>query len=193
MRTMFDSTTPWEIPRDAEMVAGYVDGRYAWPQEWFDLFPDAVHVTISAIGAKVAHVGDVEVGCIWPPANAVPWVLRARAAGIDPTIYVNEMNDWVPTRAAFDLAGVPRPHWWVANYDGVVEIPAGSVAKQYAHPRDAGRAASAPLRAWETGKHYDASAVADHWPGVDPSRGGDSQLLLARRRLLVHAQHHLET
>lgn len=155
VRLMYDSTSPDDIPRDAEMVAYYVDGRYAWPQAWLDLFPDAVKVSISAIGAKTATVGDVEVGCIWPPTNAVDWVLRARADGYDPTIYVNERNDWGPTRAAFDARGVAQPHWWVANYDGRQTIPAGAVAKQYAHP---------PML---DNRHYDLSAVADHWPGVD--------------------------
>jgi hypothetical protein len=172
---MYDSTSPGDIPRDAEMVAGYVDGRYAWPQEWWDMFPNSVHVKISAIGAKTSPVGDVEVGCIWPPANAVPWVLRARADGYDPTIYVNEVNDWGPTRAAFQRAGVPEPHWWVANYDGREVIPAGAVAKQFAHPDDGDGVDEGPH---ETGKHYDESIVADFWPGVD---GEDDMALDAVR------------
>lgn len=163
-RTMFDSTTPWDIPRDAEMVAYYVDGLYAWPQAWLDLFPRAVKVGISAIGQKVAQVGDVEVGCIWPPANAVPWARRARAAGLDPTIYVNELNDWGPVRRAFQAAGEPEPHYWTARYNGVAEIPDGAVARQYKHPHDGDGVADKP---WETGKHYDESVVRDFWPGVD--------------------------
>src|SRR5687768_14431314 len=106
-RLMFDSTSPWDIPLDAEMVAYYVDGLYAWPQSWLDMFPNAVKVGISAIGRNTAVVGDVEVGCIWPPRNAVPWVQRARRDGYDPTIYVNELNDWGPTRQAFIDAGEP--------------------------------------------------------------------------------------
>lgn len=164
MRIMFDSTSPWDIPRDAAMIAYYVDGRYAWPQEWLDMFPDAVKVSISAIGVQVAHVGDVEVGCIWPPANAVPWVRRARAAGYDPTIYVNELNDWLPVRQAFWNAGEPEPHYWTARYNGIREIPPGAVARQFAHPHDGDGFANNP---WETGKHYDLSVVADYWPGVD--------------------------
>lgn len=164
-RTMYDSTNPDDIPHDAEMVAYYVDGIYAWPQEWIDRFPNAVKVSISAIGQRTAQVGDVEVGCIWPPANAVDWVLRARADGYDPTIYVNERNDWAPTRAAFDARGVAHPHWWVANYNGQQTIPAGAVAKQYAHP---------PM----IGKHYDLSVVADYWPGVDSTTESTGGLLM---------------
>lgn len=171
-RLMYDSTSPWDIPRDAKMVAYYVDGRYAWPREWLDLFPQAIKVSISAIGARTAQVGDVEVGCIWPPANAVPWVRRARADGYDPTIYVNELNDWLPVRQAFWAAGEPEPHYWVARYNGVREIPPGAVARQFAHPHDGDGVANNP---WETGAHYDLSIVADYWPGVDggaPGGGG---------------------
>ena len=172
MRTMHDSTTPWDIPRDAQMVAYYVDGLYAWPQAWLDMFPNAVKVSISAIGARTAQVGDVELGCIWPVGNAVDWVLRARADGYDPTIYVNEMNDWGPCRDAFRRRNVPEPHWWVANYDGSTRIPDGAVAHQYAHPRDGSGPADKP---WETGKHYDLSSVRDYWPGVDPKAPGGAE------------------
>jgi len=163
-RLMFDSTSPWDIPRDAEMVAYYVDGRYAWPQTWINMFPNAVKVPISAIGARTAPVGDVEVGCIWPPANAVPWVRRARADGFEPTIYVNELNDWPLVRKAFQDADEPEPIYWTARYNGVRQIPAGAVARQFAHPHDGDGVADKP---WETGKHYDLSVVADFWPGID--------------------------
>ncbi|HWO58981.1 MAG TPA: hypothetical protein VNO31_02910 [Umezawaea sp.] len=171
MRRMYDSVNAAAIPTDAEMVAGYVDGKFAWTAADWARFPNSVKVRISAIGAThLAEVFDVEVGCIWPPRNVVPLVVRARAAGIDPTVYVNQHNDWGPTKAAFDAAGVAHPHWWVANYDGVQSIPAGSIAKQYAHPGTVPGKSSGP---WETGKHYDLSVVADHWPGVDNQNGDD--------------------
>jgi len=166
MRTMYDSVNASAIPRSAEMVAGYVDGIYAWsPQDWAR-FPDAVKVRISAVGAThLAQVFDVEQGCIWPPERVVPLVVAARRAGIDPTVYVNERNDWGPTKAAFDRAGVAHPHWWLANYDGRADyVTPGAVARQYAHPHDGDGVADRP---WETGGHYDLSAVRDYWPGVD--------------------------
>jgi len=171
MRRMYDSVNAAAIPTDAEMVAGYVDGRFAWPAADWARFPKAVKVRISAIGAThLAEVFDVEEGCIWPPKSVIGLVERARASGIDPTVYVNQHNDWGPTRDAFNSAGVAHPHWWVASYDGVAEIPAGAVAKQYAHPGPVPGKSAGP---WETGKHYDLSAVADHWPGVDDSNGDD--------------------
>jgi len=93
----------------------------------------------------------------------VPLVVAARKLGIDPTVYVNERNDWGPTKAAFDAAGVAHPHWWVANYDGREDyIPSGAVARQYANE---------PM----VGFHADASAVIDHWPGVDGTFGNPSK------------------
>lgn len=168
-RLMYDSVNPFAIPKDAQMVLVYVDGIYAWSQAGRDRFKHAKQVTCSAIGAVSAHVGDVEPGCIWPPANAVPWVQRARRDGYDPTVYVNERNDWAPTREAFRRAGVPEPHWLVANYNGVREIPAGSVGRQYAHPSSPPGNPSGP---WHTAGHWDESWVADHWPGVDDKAPG---------------------
>lgn len=171
-RLMFDSVNPFAIPEHAQMVLVYVDGIYKWSQAGRDRFRHAKQVTCSAIGAVSAQVGDVEEGCIWPPANAVPWVQRARRDGFDPTIYVNETNDWGPTREAFRRAGVPEPHWWVANYNGVRAIPAGSVGRQYAHPSDP---PGNPTGPWHTAGHWDESWIADYWPGVDdraPGGGG---------------------
>jgi hypothetical protein len=156
---MYDSVRPGEIPADAEMVALYVDGKYAATAADWNRFTRAVKVRISAVGSNVnAHVFDVENGCIWPPAAVVPLVVAARKLGIDPTVYVNQNNDWEPTRRAFDAAGVAHPHWWVANYDNRKTVPAGAVAKQYADPGMPG-----------VGGHYDLSVVADFWPGVDGS------------------------
>jgi hypothetical protein len=65
-RVMYDSATQWEkIPVTAEMVAGYVDGEYAWPAEAWARFPRAAHVHISVIppgDAVRAGVLDVENG-----------------------------------------------------------------------------------------------------------------------------------
>lgn len=172
MRLMYDSVDADAIPADAEVVGGYVDGRYAWSVADWNRFPSATKVRISAVGTNInAHVFDVEVGCIWPPAKVVPLVVAARKLGIDPTVYVNERNDWGPTRAAFDAAGVAQPHYLVANYDGVrdpqtgkwtASVPAGAIGKQFAHP---------PM----IGIHVDLSYVADYWPGVDGTFGNPAK------------------
>ncbi len=153
---MYDSTTAADIPAGAQMVAGYVDGRYAWSSSDWARFPNAVHVRIAAApNTNEGHVLDVEQGAAAPDDLPV-WLTVRRAAGVDPSAYVNRSN-WQAARDACARAGVAEPHWWLAAYDGVAEIPAGTVAKQYAD------------EAMTTSPHghFDLSAVADFWPGVD--------------------------
>lgn len=64
-RTMYDSVDWQKIPANAKMVAGYVDGAFAWPAEAWARFPKAAHVRISVIppgDPKDAGVLDVESG-----------------------------------------------------------------------------------------------------------------------------------
>lgn len=165
LRTAYDSTNIYDIPTSAQMVGYYVDGIYAVSElEVRARFPNATLIGISAVGTNAGIVGDVEPGCM-DPTYAVQWVQWRRAAGFDPTIYCNQLHGWNPVRVAFQAAGVPPPHYWVANYDGVASIPAGAVAKQYANPT-------------LTGGHYDLSAVADSWPGVDGLFGGGGGTIL---------------
>jgi hypothetical protein len=161
LRTAYDSVNALAIPVSAEIVCGYVDGIYAWSAADWARFPDAVHVPISAIGTDRGIVGDVEQGCIWPPAAAVPWVRKRRDGGVDPTIYCNETYHWPLVKAAFTAAHVAQPHYWCSNYDGIAVLRPGQVARQYANPT-------------LTKHHYDLSVVADHWPGVDGLYTGGS-------------------
>lgn len=166
---MYDSTNPAAIPATAQLVGGYTDGIYGpafkaldrssvgWDAAAWARFPNSVHVLISAVGTDTGTVGDVEPGCM-TPAQGVHWTQMRRQAGVDPTIYCNQTYGWGPVRQAFKAAGVTEPHYWVANYDRVIVIPAGAVAKQYANPTLSGGA-------------YDLSVVADFWPGVD--NGGE--------------------
>lgn len=153
--TMYDADNPYDIPRDAKMVAGYIDGsRTTWRAEWWTWFPQAVLVTISAVGARWdADLFDVEPGCIWPPENVLPLVVTARSKGRWPAVYCNEKNHWAYIRNMFRTRGMEEPPYIVANYDGVAVIPAGAVGKQYKHPP-------------QIGKHYDLSVVKTSWkPG----------------------------
>jgi hypothetical protein len=70
-------------------------------------------------------------------------------------VYCGEAS-WDSVRAAFVAAGVPEPHYMIAHYDNVPTVPIGAVAKQYINDPT-------------SGGHYDLSAVADYWPGIDPA------------------------
>jgi hypothetical protein len=143
-----------------DLVAGYGDGLYAWSDaDWAHIAPGVIRIVIVVFATTNAGmILDCEPGnCT--PGESVDWVLMRRAEGVDPTVYCNEKNlttGWPAIRAAFQARGVPEPHYWVANYDGVVVVPAGAVGKQYADDT-------------MLGTRWDISVVADYWPGVDPT------------------------
>lgn len=150
MRTMYDAVTPTNIPRAAQMVAGYVDGKYAWTAAEWALFPHATKVRIAVFSStNDGHVLDVEPGCS-SPTSAPGWVVKRRAAGVDPSVYCN-LSTWPTVRTAFHNAGIAEPHWWIAAYPGIgAKLYPGTVGHQFANP--------GPV---------DVSIVADYWPGVD--------------------------
>lgn len=164
-RTMYDSTTAADIPLSAELVAGYIDGVYAWSAADWAMHAGKPQVRIAVFPTtNDGQVLDLEPGN-GDASVAVAWARMRRAAGQrDVTIYC--FSDAGPVgfrisdvRDAFDAAGEPRPLFWVAQWDNDPSTfdPAGDptiVAKQYAG-------------SGQTGGHYDASIVADFWPGVD--------------------------
>lgn len=166
MRTMYDSTNASAIPKTAKMVAGYIDGTsFKWTAEDWARFPkETVRVRIARrTHTNDGHVLDVEQGIptVWPiNESIVDWVLMRRKAGVEPTIYCNQLNDWDSLKRLFGNAGVRPPFWWVARYDNKKAIPAGAIAKQYADPPVHGKG------------HFDLSSVADYWPGVDKEEDG---------------------
>lgn len=154
MRTMYDSVDASAIPTTAPIVAGYVDGAYVWSSGNWGRFPHSIKVRIAVFAdTDDGHVLDVEQGNA-TPGEAPGWVLARRKAGVDPTVYCS-LSEWTTLRNAFTHANVAAPHWWIAHYDGIETIPVGAIAKQYADDT-------------MLSGHYDLSAVADYWPGVDP-------------------------
>jgi hypothetical protein len=156
MRLMFDSVDPLAIPEDAPLVAGYVDGSYAWPEKAWQRFPRAIRVTITVRGLDAwfgdhANVLDVEKGAA-TEEMALQWVRAVRANHRIPTIYCSTDNRQNLIQA-FRKAGEPMPLWWVAAWPGYgAEVPQGCVAHQFLPDLHG----------------YDLSVVEDYWPGVDP-------------------------
>lgn len=150
MRRMYDSVTASKIPQDAELVAGYVDGAYAWSEADWALWAHVPHVRIAVLPTtNDGNCADVEAQDM-TPTTVVDWVVLRRRSGVDPSVYCS-LAPWPEVRQAFDDRGVAQPHYWIASWDGSEAIPAGAVAKQYLNGAD-----------------YDSSAVGDYWPGVDP-------------------------
>lgn len=133
MRTMFDSTTPDQIPADAEMVAGYINGTYAWDADAWARFPNAAQVHITVIAVNTAGVLDVETGDA-TPVQAPGWIKARRASGQPrPTVYVNRANHDAVVEACADAGLAPGVHYWIwlATLDGTLPHPLpGVVAVQ---------------------------------------------------------------
>lgn len=152
VRTMYDAIDASLLPQGGDLYAGYVDGRWPSYNAIKKRFPASLVVGI----ATNPNTDDGIIGD-GPPDNGtwsewIGWVQRRRAAGFDPWINTNQMNDWTPGIEAFRAANVAEPHWWVANYDGSPVLPAGAPMKQYASNND-----------------YDTSSCAAYLPGIDPA------------------------
>lgn len=171
---MRDSIHPSNIGIGDWMVAGYVDGTYAWaPSEW-DLFPNQAKVRIAVFPwTNDGHVLDCENGDA-TPAQCPGWVTMRRRSGLaTPTVYCSYYA-WPSVRKAFADAGVMEPQWWISGYpspvapDGSPVIPEGAVAHQ-----------------WIDRGPYDESIVADYWPGVDPSPNENEDDMAPTRTLFL--------
>ncbi|HTT91137.1 MAG TPA: hypothetical protein VMF65_16405 [Acidimicrobiales bacterium] len=128
----FDSVNVQAIPADARVVAGYVDGRYATVPALVQRFPGAVIIRITVTGMAGVEVCDCETGDL-TPAQAAAWADAEVQAGRRPTIYCSASSRPAVVTALmpYGMEFVRDVDNWVADYDGVAQVPAGSVAKQY--------------------------------------------------------------
>lgn len=137
-----------ELIKPGDLVAYYIDGRYAWSEEEIAFFPNNEHVTITVLG-NPADVADCETGDL-TPKSAAEWVVRQRHHGyFRPTIYrsLSVMRDIRQSTGPLIMG----KDWdsWVADYDNDPNPDySGEAAKQYRSTND-----------------YDESEVYDDlWP-----------------------------
>jgi hypothetical protein len=104
---------------DAAMVAGYVDGSFAWTQAEWNLFPHAVHVEVAVLSStNFGDVIDCETGDA-TPERAAAWVRMRKLAGYyRPTIYCS--RSVIPqVRAATGNLILGKDYdIWCADYTG---------------------------------------------------------------------------
>ena len=150
---MFDAVTPTHIPKDAKMVAGYVNG--IWPTyPWLvKHFPKARVVSITINDSVLADVLDVE-RLDATPAQVPNWCYRMRVAGRNPIVYCSRSNIGA-VEAACHANHVPPPFLWVADWTNEPHLVSGSVGTQWADgtPAYPGLAAGC-----------DTSLVSPNWP-----------------------------
>jgi len=143
-KVMYDSVDSESIFENAALVAGYVDGVYAWSDDAWARHPSAVKVRIAVFAdTNDGDCLDCERGDALPE-DCPGWIAMRQAAGVVvPTIYcsiatmpyIHELCDGL----TFDV--------WVADWTGEPHIPDGAAACQYA-------AKGA----------YDVTLCSDTWP-----------------------------
>jgi hypothetical protein len=162
MLKMYDSTTATDIPPDADMVMGYVDG--AWPN-WFEVRQLFSHLsphhtpTVATSPLHDADILDVEPGNFqingsdgFSLSEVSKWVNRQRKIKPHqaPVVYVSlAFVDVVKESLRKD--GVDFPQWFIADWTGIPHLVLGSVATQYADPST-------------SGGHYDVTWVSPNFP-----------------------------
>jgi hypothetical protein len=130
---MYDAVTPGNIPTSAQVVAGYIDGDYAWSSEDWNKFPNAEKVLITVTGSLIGNVADVENGDM-TPEQAPEWIRAKQSAGRrGVTIYCNRATLGSVWQAC-------RGHCyyiWVADWSGSPHAIGGTVATQYSNVNNA--------------------------------------------------------
>lgn len=167
LRSMDDSVNWLAIPVDEPMVAGYVlPSHFAWPPAAWARFPNSKKIRITpsaAVFGPGIQVIDVETGDATP--EQVPgWSTDSRSVGQEPTAYM-AFGKWAAVIRACTSVRVAVPQFWVADWNGVDDLPSITIdgvtytaaAHQLADPAT-------------SGGDFDRSVVAAFWPGVD---GGD--------------------
>jgi Putative peptidoglycan binding domain len=126
-----DAASIAKIIKPGDLVAYYIDGRYAWTPEERAMFPNNEHITITVLG-NPADVADCETGDL-TPEEAAAWIERQRARGyFRPSVYrsLSLMQDIRNATGPLIMG----KDWdsWVADYDdSTSNVYPGAAAKQY--------------------------------------------------------------
>lgn len=153
MGTLYDAVDVAAIPKDAQIVAGYVDGNWPTFDELVAALPDAQHVSITVTGKPGAMVADCETGDL-SPRTAAGWAKSEIAAGRRPCIYYSRSAAGeVSAALQNDGIALGEVDYWVADWTGAAHVVPGSVATQWADPP-------------KSGGNYDISETVDTWPIV---------------------------
>lgn len=115
--TMYDSITLTEIPKDAEAVAGYVNGRWPTYPKLAALFPHAHRLSIAVTAEADADCLDIEKYDA-TPAQAPGWVRRQQKRGVKRPVVYCAVSDAKTVLGVLAAAGISRSQvrLWTAHY-----------------------------------------------------------------------------
>jgi hypothetical protein len=120
---MRDSTNASLIPVSTPIVAGYIDGDYAWTEEDWNRFPDAEKILITVNGDLRANVCDVENGAM-TFSDFTFWVRSKQDQGMDgATGYWSRDRNPAPLGVAY--------YWWCADWTNQPHRVPGAAAVQW--------------------------------------------------------------
>lgn len=150
MITMYDAATAANIPTNAPVVAGYINGRYKWSAADWARFPGAQHVPIQIYipGVPVIDDGlvlDIEASDVQRAIQeGAPqrFIDMRKSHGIRPCLYTSK--GYYSTLASLNI----DTDYWIADPTGVEHLIPTTVATQYR---------------WNV-NGYDISCLKDGWP-----------------------------
>jgi hypothetical protein len=128
---MIDTVNAARITGRPRVVAGYIDGRYAWDRADWALPPvrGAIKNLITVTGLLIGNTADVENGDM-TPADAPDWIRAKQEAGHrGATIYCQRSRLEEVWAACHDL----DYYIWVADWTGEPHQVPGTIATQYAN------------------------------------------------------------
>lgn len=155
--TMYDDVNLSLIPKDAEVVAGYVNGRWVTFPKLAAEFPHAKHVSIAVTAEANAEVLDVERGDAL--ISQVPnWVRRQLARGVDRPVVYCAVSDAKDVLKVLAYSGIPRRkvRLWTAHYTGHQHFCSAACGFGMPTTADATQYTDKAL-----GRSLDASVVSD--------------------------------
>jgi hypothetical protein len=117
MITMYDDITLSLIPKNAEAVAGYVNGRWATYPAVVKGWPDAHHLSVAVSSVADADCLDVEKGDA-PNSVAADWVKRQVARGLEKPVIYTSVSNVRPLLGLLANSGIKRSdvRIWSAHY-----------------------------------------------------------------------------
>lgn len=166
-RRMWDSVTVADIPADAELVAGYLDGHYANLTAMHARFPKDRVVTVTPDGHEGANVDDREPGD-QSAVQSAAWATDELKAHRHPAVYVSDSNI-KEVLTALALRDAKATLIFTAHWTGKPHICGPACFKGYDLPFEPTVIGTQYADPGTSGGHYDLSLVQDYWPGVDPA------------------------
>jgi hypothetical protein len=163
MSIMFDAVDIDQIPGDASVVAGYVNGNFVTFSQLCARFPNAHHLSIAVTAEANADALDVEPGDA--VSGQVPgWYRRQKARGVArPVIYASASRMATEILPVLKQAGIARSdvRLWSAHFTHIEHLCGPGSCKQMPVQADATQ--------WTDhahGRNLDQSVLADNFFGA---------------------------